>query len=348
MNLISPVSSAVSGNSLLGSNRPSRGIIGSEEIAARLTYAALIPAMRDAFVAMSLDEARSFPRRVDEIRPGQSVGLMTALSLQLNVICLKSVVVTKTDGHSPEKSGSQPGATSHCGTVQLFELSTGRPLGVFDAEAITALRTAATSAFATGVLSRQNSSILGIVGVGRQAVEHMKALLPVRAFSRVVVFGRKRDEAIRFKSDVEDCYDLPCDLAATPAEVLREADVINFVTSSRNPIADIRDAKPGSHINAVGACRPGFRELILRDLECLQIYLDSMSHIMEEADEVRLPLEAGILTRQCVRGPISDHLKQLESEQRDPNAVTLFKSVGLGIQDLYAASLFLANSGTGS
>ena len=84
---------------------------------------------------------------------------------------------------------------------------------------------------------------------------------------------------------------------------------------------------------------------MLRDQDNLQIYVDSVAHAMEEADEVRLPLEAGILTRQCLRGAISDHLKRLESEDRDPNAVTLFKSVGLGIQDLYAASLCLANSG---
>ena len=232
------------------------------------------------------------------------------------------------------------GLDSHQGLVTLFAGDTGIPLAVLDASAVTAVRTAAVSAVATSALAREDVRVLAILGGGVQARSHVNALLRVRPFEEVRVYAPSHDHA---RAVIEAIERRPGDatVIAEAAESARQAvhgaDVVVTATSSRTPVLKLDWLAPGTHINAVGASTPSALELTPETVAACALFPDSVESLCNEAGEFQEALKLGLISSAHVRAELGEVLAGLKPGRRDDEEITLFRSLGLAVEDLAAA-----------
>jgi len=213
---------------------------------------------------------------------------------------------------------------THHAIIVLFRPETGEPLAIMDGRLITELRTAAASAAATDLLARPDASVLGILGAGVQAGSHLDALRLVRQFREVRVWSPRSASAFAAARGVTP--------AASAEAAVRGADVIVTATSSMTPVLLGDWVAPGAHVNAIGACRPEWRELDDALLERARIWVDSKDAALAESGDViaagaRLVGEIGAVANGVLGG------------RRTPDEVTVFKSLGVAVEDVVSAEL---------
>jgi alanine dehydrogenase len=212
---------------------------------------------------------------------------------------------------------------THHATILLFRPETGEPLAAMDGRLITEVRTAAVSAVATDYLACADASVLAIIGSGVQARSHLEALRLVREFQEVRVWSPRRAQAFA----EEHCVDA----AASAEEAVRGADVVVTATTSPTPVLFGEWLSPGAHINAVGAPRPDWRELDDEVLRRAKVYVDSREAAIKESGDV---IAAGE-----VLAEIGEVVSGAEQGRRSSQEVTLFKSLGLAVEDVATAEL---------
>lgn len=290
--------------------------------------------MREALRRLSTGAAVNIPRHVISLSGARALGFMPAYSDE--ILGYKAASVHATNGTR--------NLNPHQGLVVLLDADSGQPKAILDACTITALRTAAVSAAATESLSRPDSKILGLIGAGRQALEHALALSHVRSFQKILVCSRTSKSAEKLIHELKDRIPLELKVVGSPNEVLLQADVIVTCTSSRTPFCSSDRIPLGVHVNAIGACRPGSREFNLKSNLRLKIYMDSKPACLREASEISEGLARGELGEMNLVGEIGDHFAQNILGRRSPDDITFFKSVGLGIMDLFAADLLVRRS----
>lgn len=215
------------------------------------------------------------------------------------------------------------GAPTHHAMILLFRPENGEPLVTMDGRLITEMRTAAVSAVATNLLARREVNVLAILGSGVQAQSHLEALRIVRKFREVRVWSPRHgpEFAKRFSIDP----------AVSAEEAVRGADVIVVATSATAPVLMGEWLSPGAHINAVGATRPDWRELDDNTLRQARIYVESREAAMKESGDV---IAAGKIFAE-IGEVVAGSIPGRESDEE----ITLFKSVGVAIEDIVAAEL---------
>jgi ornithine cyclodeaminase/alanine dehydrogenase-like protein (mu-crystallin family) len=236
------------------------------------------------------------------------------------------------------------GLDAHQGLVTLFDGETGQPSAVLDASAITEIRTAAVTAVATRVLSRPDARTLAILGAGTQARAHLAALLPVREFAQVRVYAPTEAHA-RAMVDQAKVAGALAELSVAPSaqDALRDADVVVTATSSREPVVRRDWLKPGAHVNAVGASTPRARELDTATVAASALFCDSRESLRHEAGEFQLAIAEGLITgEEHVRAELGEVLAGTAQGRRGDDELTLFRSLGLAIEDLAAAETAVA------
>jgi alanine dehydrogenase len=212
---------------------------------------------------------------------------------------------------------------THHATILLFKPETGEPLVTMDGRLITEVRTAAVSAVATGRLARPDASVLAIIGSGVQARSHLEALSLVRGFREIRVWSPRRAAAFAEEHGV---------LAATSAEeAVRGADVVVTATTSTTPVLAGEWLSPGAHINAIGAARPDWRELDDEVLRRSRVYVDSREAALKESGDV---IAAGEIVAE-----VGEVVSGAKPGRRSAEEVTLFKSLGLAVEDVVTAGL---------
>ncbi|MBP2321135.1 ornithine cyclodeaminase [Kibdelosporangium banguiense] len=218
------------------------------------------------------------------------------------------------------------GLDSHQGVVALFNGVTGEPSAILNASAITEIRTAAVSALATRELAGGNAPTLAILGAGVQAEAHLRAIPIVRQIKQARVFSPRSAQAF------VDRMNVPFDLVATASaeEAVRGADIIVTVTTSKEPVLQREWIKPGAHVNAAGASSPEFQEVDDATVAASELYVDAMQSVLGEARE----FQTG---NPDVRGELGDLLIGKAPGRSGPEAITLFRSLGLATEDLFAA-----------
>ncbi len=226
------------------------------------------------------------------------------------------------------------GLDAHQGTVTLFDGETGAPSAILDASAITEIRTAAVSALATRLLAREDVRTLGILGAGVQAAAHLRALRLVREFHEVRVYSPTPGHAERLGETV----------AASAEEAVRDADVVVTATNAREPILERAWLAEGAHVNAVGASQPTSRELDTATVAAASLFCDSRESLAHEAGEYRLALEEGLIDKSHVSATLGEVAAQLHPGRTSPREITLFRSLGLAIEDMAAAELAVENA----
>jgi alanine dehydrogenase len=215
------------------------------------------------------------------------------------------------------------GVPTHHALILLFRPETGEPLAILDGRLITEMRTAAVSAVATQLLARPEASVLAILGSGVQARSHLEALRLVRGFGEVRVWSPRNAEGFAERFGIR--------AAASAEEAVRGADVVVVATASRTPVLVGEWLSPGTHVNAVGAVRPDWRELDDETVGRARLYVESREAASCEAGDV---IAAGE-----VFAEIGEVVAGTRPGRQSAEEVTLFKSVGVAVEDVVAADL---------
>jgi alanine dehydrogenase len=215
------------------------------------------------------------------------------------------------------------GIPSHHAMILLFRPETGEPLVTMDGRLITEMRTAAVSAVATRLLARPEASVLGILGSGVQARSHLQALRLVRTFRDVRVWSPRNAAAFAKEFGVR--------AVPTAEEAVRGADVVAVATSSQTPVLSGAWLAPGTHINAVGAPRPTWRELDDEALRKAKLYVEQREAATRESGDV---IAAGKIFAE-----IGEVVAGTKPGRQSPDEITLYKSVGVAVQDVVSADL---------
>ena len=226
------------------------------------------------------------------------------------------------------------------GFVTLFERSTGAPVALLDGASITAIRTAAASALATRELSRKDAVSHGIFGTGVQAVAHLDAIMCVRKISRTVVWGRDADKARLFAQQQARRTGRTIEAVDDPAEAAA-CDIISAVTNASQPVVRGEWLMPGTHLNLVGAHEPGDRELDSDGVARSSVYVDSRQGALSEAGDLLIPISEGRFGPQHIIGEIGEVLLGTVPGRTENQQITLYKSLGIVAQDLFAAEHIL-------
>jgi len=226
---------------------------------------------------------------------------------------------------------------SHQGVVLLFECENGRLQAIVDASSITAIRTAAASGVATRALARGDAHDLAILGSGTQASMHLSSMRAVRNISKVRVWSRNIDHARRFANFSSGKGTPPIEAVESPERAARNADIICTTTGATEPVLKGEWISPGAHVNAVGASVPPYRELDSQAVARSRLYTDRRESLLSEADDFRIPRKEGRITDDHLRGVIGEVLVERVAGRTNDEEITLFKSLGLAVEDLAAA-----------
>jgi len=287
--------------------------LGDAEVRAALRWDELIPAMETALTALSTGNVVQPHREWLALEEGARYwGIMPAASAQAMGVKLVSFY--------PANAGSAVPAVM--ALVVLVRPDTGEPLALLEAAALTALRTAAVSAAVTKRLAARESRVLALLGSGVQARSHLDALCHIRAFEEIRVWSRTPDHARAFAAE--------CGAVAMDAEsAVRGADVVVTATPAREPILKGAWLKNGAHVNAIGAPMPTWREL---DDEAMGnvLIVESREAVAKESGDV-------ILSRARIHAEAGEIFAGTKSVP--PSATTVFKSVGVAVEDVFAAKL---------
>jgi ornithine cyclodeaminase len=232
------------------------------------------------------------------------------------------------------------GLPSHQGVVMLFDAKHGTPLLLLDAATITAIRTAAASALATRLLARENATRLAILGTGEQALQHAEAIALVRPLTAITVWGRNEMHAANLAHQLGArlaSLDLPIHIASSAQEAVEDADIICTVTSSPTPILIGSWIPEGAHLNVVGSCTPTTREIDTQAVLRSRLFTDKYESLFNEAGEFLIPKNQGFLNESFVQGEIAEVLTGAKPGRTNATDITLFKSLGIAAEDLFAA-----------
>jgi thiomorpholine-carboxylate dehydrogenase len=287
--------------------------LNEEQVREHLRMADLIPTMEKALIDFSAGRVTQPVRSIISIDPpGGFLGLMPALTP--DGLGLKAVTFYP--------SNIERGIATHMATIFLVDPQTGTPLAIMDGRLITEMRTAAVSAAATKLLASPDAKVLAILGSGVQARSHVEALRIVRAFEEIRVWSPTKEHADQFASEISAT-------AMSAEKAVRGADVVVTVTNSKEPVLQGSWLKPGCHVNAVGACRPDWREL---DDEVMSnvILVDSREAALKESGDV-------ILSGAKIYAELGEALTGKITTRT--NETTIFKSLGMAVEDITAATL---------
>ncbi len=287
--------------------------LSEDQVRQHLQMADLIPAMEKALIDFSAGKVTQPVRSVVKVDPpGGFFGLMPALTP--NGLGLKAVTFYS--------ANAERGIPTHMATIFLIDPQTGTPLAIMDGRLITEMRTAAVSAAATKLLAPPDSKILAVLGSGVQARSHVEALRLVRNFKTIRVWSPTTEHAKRFAKEIGA-------IATSAEQAVRGADVIVTATSSKTPILKGGWLKNGCHVNAVGACRPDWREMD-DDAMANVVYVDSRGGAMKESGDV-------ILSGAKIYAELGETLAGKVPSRA--NETTIFKSLGMAVEDIVAALL---------
>jgi len=303
-------------------------IVGADEVRKLLPMEECIAAMKDAMTGLARGEV-VLPLRQALRLPDKKgmLGLMPAfLGGSSPILGIKVVTVF------PGNHGTK--FDSHQGAIQLFETQNGRLLAIIDAGSVTAIRTAAVSALATDLLARSDSETLSIFGSGTQARMHLEAIPVVRSIHRVKIWSRNHDHA---KDLAKNYGKLEIEAVESAEDAARGSDIICTTTAATAPILEGEWISNGTHINAIGASVPPFRELDSDAVAKSSLFVDRRQSTIEESDDFRIPKNEGRFGDEHIKGEIGEILIGTVKGRTGNDEITLFKSLGLAIEDLAAA-----------
>lgn len=302
-------------------------------------------AMRWAFTAWSQGIAIVPPRLHISLPEGDRMSLI-----------MPAYIPKSPDGSVPEAlvvkelmvSPANPllGLTPFQGGVLMIDPETGVCNALLEGVTLTALRTGACSGLTSDLLARPDAATVAIIGTGPQAYSQLEAVCAVRNIQTAWICSRSRANAEQFAAELAGKGSIPEQIiiAESAKEAVRNADIVCTATSSQNPLFEYRDLKPGAHINAIGSFRANMQELSAETVYRSRLFVDNRAGVQAESGDFLIPMQMGLIDASHILGEIGDILLNCVEGRRDANELTLYKSVGLGVQDAAAAAVALARA----
>ena len=290
-----------------------------------LTMGDLIDAMELALIAFSAGRVVQPVRSVLEMGERSFFGVMPALDSEGAMLGAKLVTVV------PDNAAK--GLPSHQAAIVLFDAASGELLAVADGRYITEARTAAVSAVSVRHMARRDAAVLAIIGSGVQAHSHLEALPLVRDFREIRAWS---PTVARLQQFVNGRNVIACDSAE---EAVRDADVVVLATSSTTPVIDDAWIAPGTHVIAVGACRPTHREIDPRLVARALVVVDSRAAATKESGDILLAIEEGLIGADHIYAELGEVASGARAGRQNAGQITVFKSLGLAIEDVVSAGL---------
>lgn len=306
-------------------------VLSQTEVRELLPMDRCIELMAEALTGLSAGEAVN-PLRHGIFLPDRSglLGLMPGYTAEPAALGVKVIAVF------PDNHGSE--LDSHQGIVALFDAQNGRPLAILEASEITAIRTAAASGLATRLLAREDASELAILGSGRQARTHLEAMAAVRPLNKVRVFSPHREHREGFAAEARRRSSLLVRAVDSAEEAVRGADIICTTTTSADPVVHGSWIHPGAHINAAGSSVASDRELDTASVLRARLFVDCRESTVNEAGDFLIPKKEGAVTDEHIQGELGEILLGSIQGRQSADEVTLFKSLGVAVEDLAAAT----------
>ena len=307
-------------------------ILNHSEVEKLLPMPECISAMEQAFTALARGEAHQPLRTI--FRPPEVKGVLAMMptfrSSPSPLFGLKVICVFP--------GNAAIGKDAHQGGVMLFDGGTGELLAVVNASAITAIRTAAVSALATRLLSREDAGNLAIIGAGVQARSHLVAMNCARPLRRVRIAARNFENANSFANEMQTQCSARIEPVAGIEAAVRGADIIVTATTSIEPVLRREWISQGAHINAIGTFSPRAREVDTATIAAASLFVDRRESALNEAGDYLIAAQEGVIGPEHIRADLGEVLTNVHPGRTSPEEITVFKSLGLAIEDLAAAS----------
>ena len=312
-------------------------VVSQREVPALLPMAECIEAMAGALRTLASGDARLPLRPVVTLPDGRGAfAVMPAYLGGPPAIGLKAITVFPGNHGTP--------LDSHQGAVLLFDAERGSLLALIDASSVTAIRTAAVSAVATRLLAREDAGDLALLGTGVQALSHLKALAQVRTLRRVRVHSREASNVLGFVARAQERLGIRVEAAASARAAVEGADLVCTTTASRTPVLEGAWHSRGTHVNAVGASLQDTRELDTAAVAGARLFVDRRESALAEAGDFLIPKAEGVIGDEHIRGEIGELLLGTRPGRQSRDEITLFKSLGLAVEDVAAARVVFANA----
>jgi alanine dehydrogenase len=313
-------------------------IIGRDEVRALLDLDALIDALAAAMADLSLGKA-SVPARVGAF-VSERDGVLAAMPGYVPAL---GALVTKLVTLFPRNDATS--VPTHQAVVVAFDPGTGSPVALMDGTEITAARTGAGSALSARLLARDDASVLAILGTGVQARAHARALPRVRAIAEIRLAGRDFEKATALAGELRAELDVDVQPTASYEEACRGADIVCATTAAHDPVVHRAWLSPGVHVASVGY-NPAGREIDDDTIASALLCVESRSAVLAAApagsSDLIEPIRTGVITADDIHAEIGELVLGLRSGRTSSEQVTLYKSVGVAVQDAAAAALVLA------
>lgn len=298
-----------------------------------LTMEKCIDAMKSAFRALSSGEAVMPLRTGLEMEADNGTALFMPVYLPgVSKVGVKTVNMNR---NNPAK-----GLPLIHAMMMVFDSRTGVPLAVMDGEIITAMRTGAVSGLATSLLARRDAATAAIIGTGTQGETQLEAVCQVRDIRKAYVFDIQAERAKIFARKMAEKLKLEV-VVAESAETLLKADVVCTSTSSNTPVFEDVHIKSGTHINGVGSYKPEMAELPPKTIARAKVVVDQMQGCLAEAGDIIQAIQQGVITKDHIHGELGQLVAGEISSRETEDEITVFKSVGVAVQDLITADLVL-------
>jgi ornithine cyclodeaminase/alanine dehydrogenase-like protein (mu-crystallin family) len=301
-------------------------ILSADDVKKVLPMPKAIDAMRTAYGQLSSGQAKVPIRSQISTDKGDTLFMPAYLS-ETHDLGIKVVSIY---GDNPGK-----GLPRITATVLVIDPETGLPKAFMDGSSLTAIRTGAGGGLAAELLSRQNSETVALFGAGIQARTQLQAVMAVRKIRYVYIISRTRASAQKLAEEIATWSYTPIvDTTSTPQEAIRDADIVITATTSPTPLFDGNDLKPGTHITAIGSYTPEKREVDSITAQRARIIVDSRDACLIEAGDIIIPgVEIDAEIGEIVNGD--------KPARQSDDEITLFKSVGIAVQDIASASIVL-------
>lgn len=303
-------------------------ILSEADIKGLVNMGDAINAMESAFASFS-DGSSYVPQRSVSSINDLNLFFKPAYNETLGRICVKILT---------QKKEAKPGIPTILGVVLLMDIKTGAILSMMEGAYITALRTGAAGGIATKLLALENSDTVAIFGCGTQGKTQLEAVCYVRPIKRALLYDLNTNAAMKLKMEMEEKENISIEVVNNP-EYLHDANIICTATSSKNPLFSWNDITKGTHINAIGSYKPDMQEIDPEIIKSGNLFVDSKESVLKESGDLIKPINENIFNESVITGEIGELINNKINGRRDDKDITIFKSVGLGVQDLFMANM---------
>ena len=307
-------------------------LLARADVESVLTMPDAITAVEEAFKQLALGNV-VMPQRTAiraEQHHGLHLGMPAYIGGENDTLGLKIVTVY---GDNPAKYN----LPTTIGILVLNDPRTGAPIAIMDASYLTAMRTGAVSGVATKYLARRDAKTAGIFGAGVQARTQLVGVAASRQLESALVYSLVAEEAARYAGDMSAQLGIPVRVAGS-AEAVLEADIICTASTATTPLFSGNALRPGTHINGVGSHSPGARELDTDTIKRAKVIADQKSACLVEAGDIMIPIEEGSIGEDHISAELGEVVAGMKPGRESDTEITLFKSVGLALQDVSTAT----------